>query len=150
MRPAKILLVEDSPYDEALALKALRGVAAVERIDTRRDGAEAIDYLFGEHGCAQNDPPSLVLLDLKLPKLNGIEVVRRMRSEPAGQRIPVVMMTSSIEQRDLQGAYEAGTNSYIRKPVDFTEFTEAVQLLARYWLGLNQVPQPTTDRIPRR
>ena len=136
----KVLLVEDSPYDEALALRALRKVAAVGQIDVSRDGVEALDYLFGEHGCAETNPPHLVLLDLNLPRVNGIELLRRMRAEDAGRLIPVVVMTSSLEQSDLRNAYQAGANSYIRKPVNFVEFTAAVDLMAQYWLGLNRVP----------
>ncbi len=139
MNDTKILLVEDNANDEALALRALNSVSAVGKIHVSRDGKEALDYLFDVDGCAQDDPPCFVLLDLNLPKLNGIEVLRRMRTEPAGQLIPVVVMTSSVEQQDLDAAYKAGANSYIRKPVDYGEFKEVVQLLAQYWLGINRV-----------
>ena len=140
MKAARILLVEDSPDDEALALRALRKVRAVARVDVAKDGIQALDYLFGDKGCASNDPPQLVLLDLKLPKMSGLEVLRRIRKEPAGQLIPIVVLTSSRERNDLAQAYRAGANSYIRKPVNFEEFDAAVKLLAQYWLGLNEVP----------
>lgn len=131
-----IVLVEDNPDDEALTLRALKKNAIANEIIVLRDGAEALDYLM--RGAAL---PQLVLLDLKLPKIDGLEVLRRLRSEPRTSLMPVVVLTSSNEERDLVESYRLGANSYIRKPVDFEQFTEAVRQLGLYWLVLNQVPQ---------
>jgi two-component system response regulator len=132
-----IVLVEDNPDDEALTLRALKKNAIVNEIVVLRDGAEALDYLTG----GASSLPQLVLLDLKLPRIDGLEVLRRLRSEPRTSLMPIVVLTSSNEERDLVESYRLGANSYIRKPVDFEQFTEAVRQLGLYWLVLNQVPQ---------
>ena len=137
-----ILLVEDNPNDEALTLRALRKNDINDRVVVARDGAEALDYLFAT-GPYQNPTPALprvVLLDLKLPKVDGLEVLRRMRAHARTRLLPVVILTSSNEERDLLAGYGSGANSYIRKPVDFTEFAETVRHLGRYWLHLNEIP----------
>ena len=136
-----ILLVEDNPDDEALTLRALRKQNIANEVIVARDGAEAIDYLFatGSHeGRDTKRLPQLVLLDLKLPKVDGIEVLQRIRSSEATRLLPVVVLTSSNEQRDLVKSYSSGANSYVRKPVNFEEFIEATRQLGLYWLVLNQ------------
>ena len=134
-----ILLVEDNPDDEALALRALRKNNIANHVDVARDGVEAIEYLLGEEALAgKRELPQVVLLDLKLPRVDGLEVLRRIRSEPRTRLLPVVILTSSSEQRDMVESYSLGANSYIRKPVDFAQFTEAVRQLGLYWLVLNQ------------
>jgi len=138
MRP--ILLVEDNPDDEALTMRALMKNNIQNDVIVAHDGAEALDWLFGDG--ATPGRPSLVLLDLKLPKVDGIEVLRRIRSEPTTRLTPVVILTSSKEDQDLVAGYELGANSYIRKPVDFVQFTEAVRQLGLYWLILNEPPPP--------
>lgn len=132
-----IVLVEDNPDDEALTLRALKKNAIANDIVVLRDGAEALDYLM--RGDAPL--PQLVLLDLKLPRIDGLEVLRRLRSETRTSVMPIVVLTSSNEERDLVESYRLGANSYIRKPVDFEQFTESVRQLGLYWLVLNQVPQ---------
>ncbi len=140
MRRGRILLAEDDPSDQLLTLKALRQVPYVDQVDVVSNGVEALDYLFSTDGVAAKEgAPLLVLLDVNLPKLSGIDVLIRIRSEPTGYTLPVVIMTSSREQLDIDKAYRAGANSYIRKPVDSREFNEAVRQLAQYWLGLNEV-----------
>lgn len=139
-----ILLVEDNPDDEALTLRALKKNKISNPVVVVRDGAEALDFLFAKGAHAARDPldlPLLILLDLKLPRLDGLEVLRRLRNEPATRLQPVVILTTSVEQRDIICGYELGANSYIRKPVDFAEFLEAVRQLGLYWLVLN-VPPP--------
>ena len=135
-----ILLVEDNPDDEALTLRALEKNDIHNQVVVARDGAEALDYLFAEGGHAGRDPedlPQLVLLDLKLPKVDGLEVLKRLRDDQRTRRLPVVILTSSNEQRDIVAGYDLGANSYIRKPVDFAHFTETVRQLGLYWLVLN-------------
>ena len=139
----EILLVEDNPHDEELTLHALKQHKLANRIQVVRDGAEALDYIFGDGkyaGQEQKAPPRVVLLDLKLPKVDGLEVLKRMKANPETRRIPVVMLTSSREERDVITSYELGVNSYITKPVDFEQFTEAVKHLGLYWLLLNEPP----------
>jgi two-component system, response regulator len=136
-----ILLVEDNPDDELLTLRALRKNNIVNEVVVAHDGVEALDYLFGTGAHAGRDPavvPQVVLLDLKLPRLDGLEVLRRLRADERTQLLPVVILTSSDEERDLYEGYRSGANSYIRKPVDFAEFSEAVRQLGTYWLALNQ------------
>ena len=133
-----ILLVEDNPDDEALALRALQKNNIGNRVDIARDGAEAVAYLSGK---AAEDLPQVVLLDLKLPKLDGLGVLREIRANEVTRLLPVVIMTSSNEERDMVESYSLGANSYIRKPVDFAQFTEAVRQLGLYWLVLNQTPR---------
>lgn len=135
-----ILLVEDNPDDEALTLRALKKNNILNEVVVARDGTEALDYMFcqGNHaGREPSDVPELVLLDLKLPKVDGLEVLKRMRADARTKRLPVVILTSSNEQRDIIAGYDLGANSYIRKPVDFSQFTEAVRQLGVYWLVLN-------------
>ena len=136
-----ILLVEDNPDDEALTLRAFRIHAVTNPVVVARDGVEAIDWLFGDGPHAERDlsiPPALVLLDLKLPRIDGLEVLRRIRADERTALVPVVILTTSREPRDIHQAYTLGANSYLRKPVDFDRFLEAVSLLARYWLDLNE------------
>lgn len=138
-----ILLVEDNPDDEALTLRALRGNNIVNDVVVARDGAEALDYLFATGVYANRDAqamPAAVLLDLKLPKVDGLEVLQRLRADNRTKRFPVIILTSSKEERDMVKSYNLGANSYICKPVDFTQFTEAVRQLGLYWLLLNEAP----------
>ena len=134
--PKTILLVEDNADDEQLTLRAMRQSDVPNLIRIARDGAEAIDYLLGEH--KGNQRPDLVLLDLKLPKLSGLEVLQQIRSSDELKTLPVVVLTSSDEERDIIESYNLGANSYVRKPVDFEEFIDAVRQLGLYWLGMNQ------------
>lgn len=138
-----ILLVEDNPDDQALTLRALKKNQIRNEIVIANDGVEALDYLFGSgvhEGRDPSEPPLLVLLDLKLPKVGGLQVLAKMRSDPRTELVPVVILTSSREQRDLVEGYRSGANSYVQKPVDFEEFTEAVRQLGLYWLLLNEPP----------
>ena len=143
MNQKSILLVEDNPDDEALTLRALNKSKIANKIVVVRDGAEALDYLFctGAYtGRDANDLPQVTLLDLKLPKLDGLEVLRRIRSDPRTRMLPVVMLTSSKEEQDMINAYSNGANSYVRKPVDFNQFVDAIGHLGLYWLVLNEAP----------
>ena len=133
-----ILLVEDNPDDEALALRALRRNNICNRVEIARDGAEALEYLLGDKG--PGTLPQVVLLDLKLPKIDGLEVLRRLRSDERTRLLPVVVLTSSSEEQDMIAGYENGANSFVRKPVDFDQFSEAVRQLGLYWLLLNERP----------
>lgn len=137
-----ILLIEDNPDDEELTRLAFDQSNILNRLEVVRDGAEALDYLFitGAWADRHKRNPSLILLDLKLPKIGGLEVLRRLRADPRTKCIPVVILTSSVEERDVFRGYDLGCNSYIRKPVDFTQFTEAVRQLGLYWLVLNEPP----------
>jgi CheY-like chemotaxis protein len=141
-RDKRILLVEDNPRDEALTLRALQKNNFQASVTVKRDGAEALDHLLGAPGAAVLPLPHLVLLDLKLPKIDGLEVLRRIRANPRTAMMPVVILTSSTEEGDVLEGYRLGTNSYVRKPVDFVEFAEAVRQLGLYWLLLNTVPPP--------
>jgi len=139
----EILLVEDNPDDVELTLRAFRKSKIANEIVVARDGVEALDYLFatGQHAGRDNSAlPQLVLLDLKLPRLDGLQVLERIRANPKTSLLPVVILTSSTEQPDLLSGYKLGANSYIRKPVDFQEFVVAVRRLGLYWLLLNQPP----------
>jgi two-component system response regulator len=138
-----ILLVEDNADDEALTLRALNKSKVANTIVVVRDGAEALDYLFCSGAYADRNPldlPQVILLDLKLPKVDGLEVLRRLRAEPRTHMLPVVILTSSKEEQDLVNAYSSGANSYVRKPVDFNQFVDAIRQLGLYWLVLNEVP----------
>jgi DNA-binding response OmpR family regulator len=132
-----ILLVEDNPDDEALALRALQKNKIANGVHVARDGVEALAYLFDDEKVL----PQVVLLDLKLPKVDGLSVLRQIRSEDRTRMLPVVVLTSSDEERDLVDSYSLGANSYIKKPVDFAQFTEAIRQLGLYWLVLNRTPQ---------
>jgi len=141
MSAKPILLVEDNPDDEALTIRAFRKNNVSNRVIVARDGAEALDYLFGTGtyaGRPDHDSPQVVLLDLKLPKVDGLEVLRRVRAEERTRLLPVVILTSSKEERDLIEGYRLGCNSYVRKPVNFDEFVEAARQLGLYWLLLNE------------
>ena len=140
----EVLLIEDSPQDLELTLRAFKKANLSNRIEIARDGAEAIEFLFceGAHaGRKIEHGPKIVLLDLKLPKIDGMEVLRRMKSDPRTRSIPVVVLTSSQEQKDVVESYHLGVNSYIVKPVNFERFVTAVQELGYYWLLLNQPPK---------
>lgn len=141
MTNSVILLVEDSPDDEALTLRALKKNNITNEVIVARDGAEALDYLFGS-GAQAGRPlaPAVTLLDLKLPKIDGLEVLRRIREDQRTKLLPVVILTSSNEERDRLQSYNLGANSYVRKPVDFVQFTDAVRQLGLYWLLLNERP----------
>ena len=147
MVPAQveILLIEDNPNDAELAMYALQKNRLANHIVLLRDGAEALDYLFSEEvgaGSGRGGTPQLILLDLKLPKIDGIDVLRRLKSDARTRCIPVVMLTSSREERDIAESYRLGVNSYIVKPVDFDQFTKAVQEIGLYWLLLNEQARP--------
>ena len=138
-----ILLVEDNPDDEALTIRALNKNKIANNLSVVRDGVEALDFLFCTGSYTERDPnnlPEVILLDLKLPKLDGLEVLRRIREDKRTRLLPVVILTSSIEEQDLIKSYSLGANSYIRKPVDFSQFVEAVHQLGMYWLVLNEPP----------
>jgi two-component system response regulator len=139
----KILLVEDNRKDVELTLLALKENHIANEIDVVRDGAEALEYLFATGAYASRDVtdwPAVVLLDIKLPKVDGLEVLRRVRADPRTRRIPIVLLTSSSEEQDKMLGYDLGANSYVRKPVDFTDFIAAVRDLGVYWLLRNETP----------
>ena len=138
-----IMLVEDNPNDEELTLRALRKANIANSVFVARDGQEAVDFLFGTGKHAGREPstmPAVVLLDLKLPKLDGIDVLHRIRADPRTKLIPVVVLTSSSEDEDMLRSYQFGANSYVRKPVEFGAFASAVSQLGLYWMLLNQPP----------
>ena len=143
MNPKIILLVEDNPSDIALTRRALAKRHVANELVVAEDGQEALDYLFGTGAYTGRDVtqlPAVVLLDLKLPRVDGLEVLRRIRTETLTRRMPVVILTSSKEEQDLAVSYDLGVNSYIRKPVDFEQFAQAIQTLGLYWLVLNEEP----------
>lgn len=142
-----IMLVEDNPDDEELTLRALRKASIANNVFVARDGQEALDFLFGTGQHAGREPltmPAVVLLDLKLPKLDGIDVLQRMRADPRTRLVPVVVLTSSSEDEDMLRSYQSGANSYVRKPIEFSEFAHAVTQLGMYWMLINQTP-PSRD-----
>lgn len=139
-----ILLVEDNPDDEALTLRALKQHNFANVVDVVRDGSEALDYIFCKGDYQQRDPqkkPQLILLDIKLPKVDGLEVLKNIREDRYCRHIPVVMLTTSNEERDIVTSYDNGANSFIQKPVNFSEFVEAVSQLGVYWLAVNETPK---------
>jgi two-component system response regulator len=144
-----ILLVEDSADDAELAIRAFRKGKIENEIVVARDGVEALDYLFGTGAFAarQPDPPAVVLLDLKLPRVDGLEVLRRLRTDATTKHLPVVILTSSDHEDDIMSSYDLGANSYMRKPVDFGQFVNAAATLGLYWLVLNE-PAPRRGRSP--
>ena len=145
MNDRSILLVEDNPDDEALTLRALRHSNITNRIEVAHDGVEALAFLFGSGPEAGRDArliPAVVLLDLKLPKLGGLEVPSRLRADERTRLLPVVVLTTSSEERDVIESYSNGANSFIRKPVDFAQFAEAIRQLGLYWLVVNEPPPP--------
>jgi two-component system, response regulator len=146
MTDRTILLVEDNPDDQELTRRALQRINILNPLVIAADGAEALDFLFRAGKYARrnrDDPPAVVLLDLKLPKIDGLEVLRRVRDDPATRMTPVIVLTSSPEEQDLIRSYRLGANSYIRKPVNFAQFSDAVRQLGLYWLMLNQPPRST-------
>ncbi len=143
MQQKTLLLIEDNPDDELLTLRALRRYNLANEIVVLRDGQEALDYLFAEGEFHERDArhlPQVILLDLKLPKVDGLQVLRRLRAETLTRHVPVVILTSSNDQQDMLRSYDLGANSYVRKPVDFEEFLEAARQLGLYWLVLNEIP----------
>jgi CheY-like chemotaxis protein len=143
MKNTSILLVEDNPQDEMLILRALRKISLANTVDVARDGQQAIDYLFGEGEFAARanaGVPAVVLLDIGLPRLSGLEVLERLRADQRTRLMPVVILTSSDEERDRLNSYENGANSFVRKPLDFNEFAETVARLGIYWLATNEPP----------
>jgi two-component system response regulator len=143
-----ILLVEDNPDDVTLTLRAFRKNKIANKVVVARDGVEALDYLFCQEAHANRDPndtPKLILLDLKLPKLDGIQVLERLRGNERTKLLPVVILTSSKEEQDLISGYKCGANSYVRKPVDFNKFVEAVHQIGLYWLLINEPPNQNSD-----
>ena len=144
MTSQAILIVEDNPDDEMLILRALKKANVANEIFVVRDGADSLDYLFrtGAYADRSSPDPAVVILDIQLPKIDGLEVLRRLREHEPTRRLPVVILTSSDEQQDLIRGYELGANSYVRKPVKFEEFSEAVGQLGLYWLLLNEPPPP--------
>jgi two-component system, response regulator len=146
----EILIVEDNPNDLALTQRALKKARLANHVHVCRDGEEALDFLFGEnaYACRPSDRTlRVVLLDLKLPKVDGLEVLRRMKADPRTKAIPVVMLTSSKEQRDVIESYHLGVNSYIVKPVNFEGFSAAVEQLGMYWLLVNHPPERSGDAV---
>ncbi len=148
MLPKKILLVEDNADDVALTLRAFKNNNIANEVVVAKDGEEALDYLFGKGIYADlemDDMPTVVLLDIKLPKLNGLETLRRIRNNERTKLLPVVMLTSSKEEQDVYNGYDLGCNSYIRKPVDFVQFNDAIRQLGVYWFLLNEPPPHTSE-----
>jgi CheY-like chemotaxis protein len=148
MKPKCILLVDDSPEDRELALDALEQNNLANEVTVLRDGVEALDYMFrrGEFSGREDRDPAVILLDLKMPRLDGLEVLRELKGEPRFKNIPVVMMTSSREDRDLEACYALGVNAYVVKPLDFHEFVDAVKIVGMFWLALNESPQTRSSR----
>jgi two-component system response regulator len=145
----EILIVEDNPNDLELAMHAFERHKFSNKIEVARDGQEALDYLLGTDGRAAGAPPKVILLDLKLPKVDGLEVLREIRSHENLKHLPVVILTSSREERDIVESYDLGVNSYIVKPVNFDKFVETVQTLGLYWLLLNEPPAVVAAHIAR-
>ncbi len=152
MQSTSILLVEDNPDHETLTIRALKKARVMNEIVVAHDGAEALDLLFGAQGEPAKPPipvPQLILLDLKLPKVDGLEVLRRLRADPRTRLVPVVVLTSSDEEGDVVTSYKLGANSYVCKPVDFVQFMEATRQLGLYWLVLNETPKAASASAGR-
>ncbi len=148
-RPVQILLVEDNPHDVELTLHAFASHQLTNRIHVARDGAEALDFIFAADGLLATDAaPTIILLDLKLPRVDGLDVLQRLKSDPRTMSIPVVVLTSSQDDRDVIQSYQLGVNSYIVKPVDFEQFTQAVRTLGLYWRLLDEAPAAQADDLP--
>lgn len=147
--PIEILLVEDNPYDVELTLRAFEQYNIANHIVTVRDGAEALEFLFCAGAYAQRDfsIPKLILLDLKMPKLDGVEVLQRIKADPRTRLIPVVALTTSNAERDITECYRLGINSYIVKPLDFKQFAEAIKQVGFYWLLLNRLPSSAESKV---
>ena len=148
MNPKRIMLVEDNPDDELLTLRALQKInvlSGANEIVVARDGVEALDYLHDRDEDVSSEIlarlPQLILLDLKLPKVDGLQVLSKIRANPRTERVPVVVLTSSDEEKDISRSYDYGANSYIRKPIDFSQFIDTIGQLGMYWLLLNEVPK---------
>lgn len=135
-----LLLIEDDPNDEELARIAIAESDILCRIDIKRDGAEVLDWLANLDGASQTSFPSVIFLDLKLPKLDGLEVLRVLRADERTKMLPIVVFTSSLELRDLEHSYESGANAYVRKPIDFTDYRQTISDMARFWLLRNHIP----------
>jgi two-component system, response regulator len=151
VRDAVILLVEDNPDDEALTLRAMHKNRVTNPVIIARDGVEALDYMFGTGqyaGREVSDLPAVIFLDLKLPKLDGLEVLKRLRLDDRTRLVPIVVLTTSNEDKDITNSYKLGANSYVRKPVDFEQFTDVVGKLGMYWLMINE-PPPFPINMPR-
>ncbi len=143
MSAKRILLVEDNPSDVELTKRALERSHVANELVVAEDGQEALDRLFGPAEATERcELPALILLDLKLPKVHGLDVLRRIRADERTRRLPVVILTTSTEDRDVAAGYDLGTNSYVRKPVDFTQFADAIRQLGLYWLVINEPPPP--------
>ena len=138
----RVLLVEDDPDDEELTIRGFKRMNLENPVDVARDGQEALDYLFGSRENASRPLPVVVLLDLKLPRIGGLEVLKRIRAEECTRRVPVVILTSSSEDRDIIDGYDAGANSYVCKPIQFDEFATAITQLGVYWLMINRSAPP--------
>jgi len=138
----RILIVDDSPKDVELVIAALAEKNLANEVDVAEDGEEALNYLYkrGKYGCRGNGNPAVILLDIKMPKMNGIEVLKHIRDEPKFKAVPVIMVTSSREERDLVESYKLGANSYVVKPVDIVQFIDAIKVLGQYWAVINQSP----------
>ena len=143
MKPKSIVLVEDNPQDEMLTLRALRKANLANHVQVVRDGQQALDYLLREGEFADRpgtEQPAVILLDLNLPRVSGLDVLERLRADPRTRLVPIVILTSSDEERDRVGCYESGANSFVRKPLEFAEFVETVARLGIYWLATNEPP----------
>ncbi len=151
MKPKRILLVDDSIRDTELALDALQQYRVANEVITLRDGAEALDYLYrrGDFAGRTDEDPAVILLDLKMPRVNGLEVLRQLKADPQLKTIPVVMMTSSREDQDLANSYQLGVNAYVVKPLSFHEFIEAIKVLGAFWMVLNEsAPRNSNPPMP--
>ena len=141
LKMVRILLVEDNPDDVDIARRALKKTLPAHELTVKRDGQEAVDYLIGDGGLDGGPPPDLILLDLNLPKVNGIEVLQRIKQDHKASRIPVIMLTASERDEDIAQSYKLGSNTYISKPVQYADFLHAIEVIAEYWLSLAKLPK---------